>query len=554
MATPPDPPRETENSLPYPDSLRIDALPLPSQAARPELQAPNRGPVGGRNGVVASAHHSASLAGIDTLRSGGNAIDAAIAMSAVMAVVQPYSSHLGGDAFALIRTAGGVTLALNAGGRAPRAASIDGYPDGIPLRGATSVAVPGLVDAWCALTKRLATKPLTDLLAPAIALARDGFAVSRGLAQVIRATREVLEADAGCADLFLEYGPPAPGRVLVQPDLATTLEAIAADGREGFYGGATGARIVACLREGGSRIDEADMARDQAVWGKPLSIPYNQWTVYEQPLPSQGITALLALNTIEGFHLGAFPPLSAQVVHESAEAMRLALLDRQAYCGDPDAVNVDVERLLSKAHAAEQRGRIGETAAAPVAPHGGDTTSFVTADGEGNLVSFIQSLFQPWGSAVLVPGTGVLLNDRMRGFDLDTRSPNVLRGGGRTLHTLNTWLLERPDGLVYAGGTPGADYQVQVNTQLVSAIVDFGMNPQVAIDAPKWVLTGPGNLALESRYPDATFDELSRRGHDVMHAQAWDSVLCRCQIAGRRADGSLVAASDPRADGAALAY
>ena len=535
-------------------SLRIDALPLPGQAARPELQAPARGPIAGRDGVVASAHQLASSAGIDTLRGGGNAIDAAIAMSAVMAVVQPYSSHLGGDGFALIRTAAGETLALNAGGRAPAAATPERYPDGTPLRGAASVAVPGLVDAWCALSGRLGAKPLAEVLAPATTFAREGFAVPSALARLTAAMQDVLAADAGCREAFLQDGPPAPGSALRQPDLARTLESIAAEGRDGFYGGETGRRIAACVREGGGYLDEADLTTNQAVWGEPLTITYNGWTVYEQPLPSQGITTLMALSTMEGFHHGAEPVVSPGVVHESAEAMRLALLDRQAYLGDPDVVNVPVERLLSKAYAAEQRGRIRQLAGAPVAAHGGDTTSFAVADGEGNLVSFIQSVFQPWGAALLAPATGVLLNDRMRGFSLDPNSPNVLRPGRRTVHTLNTWLLERADGLIYAGGTPGADYQVQVNTQLVSAIVDHKLNIQSAIDAPKWALTGPGDLALESRFPDDSFAELAQRGHNIVRALPWDSVLCRCQIVGRAANGGLLAASDPRSDGAALGW
>lgn len=513
-----------------------------------------RAPIAGRSGVVASAHQLASLAGIDTLRGGGNAIDAAIAMSAVMAVVQPYSSHLGGDGFALIRTAAGETLALNAGGRAPAAATPERYPDGIPLRGGRAVAVPGLVDAWCALSGRLGTKSLAETLAPAMTLALEGFAVPSALTRLIRAMQDVLAADAGCREAFLPDGPPAPGSLLRQSDLARTLESIATDGRDGFYGGETGRRIAACVREGGGYLDEADLATNQAVWGEPLTITYNGWTVYEQPLPSQGIVTLMALSTIEGFHHGAEPVVSPRVVHESAEAMRLALLDRQTHLGDPDAVDVPVERLLSKGYAAEQRGRIGQRAGAPVAARSGDTTSFAVADGDGNLVSFIQSVFQPWGAALLAPGTGVLLNDRMRGFSLDPNSPNVLRPGARTVHTLNTWLLERADGLIYAGGTPGADYQVQVNAQLVSAIVDHKLNAQSAIDAPKWALTGPGDLALESRFPDDAFAELEARGHNIVRALPWESVLCRCQIVGRAANGGLLAASDPRADGAALGW
>ncbi len=523
---------------------------------RDDLQAPARGSVFGQRGVVASGQTLATLAGLDTLRAGGNAVDAALAVSAVMAVVQPYSSHLGGDAFCLIRTAAGDTLALNAGGRAPLAATPERFPGGVPRRGATAVAVPGLVDAWCAFHGRFATRPLGELLAPAVALARDGFRISQSLGRAMRAAQDELAADAGCRQAFLDHGTPRSGDVLRQPDLAYTLEAIAADGRDGFYGGEVGRRIVSHLRERDGLLTEEDFAREQAVWGEPLSITYRGWRVYEQPLPSQGFLTLEALNIVEGFDLAQQPLLSAETVHAMSSAMRLAFADRDAFAGDPDAVDVPIDRLLSKEHAAELRQRIasGERAEVTTPLHGGDTTSFAVADGEGNLVSFIQSIFQPWGAAVLVPGTGVLLNDRMLGFSLDPVSPNVLRPGRRTVHTLNTWLLERDDGLLYAGGTPGADFQVQTNLQNLCGLVDWGLDAQSAIDAPKWALSGSGDLALEARFPRETAAELERRGQRVVWASAWETALCRSQIVARRPDGALLAASDLRGEGGALGW
>ena len=246
-------------------------------------------------------------------------------------------------------------------------------------------------------------------------------------------------------------------------------------------------------------------------------------------------------------------PVAPESVHRAAEAIRLAFYDKIAYAGDPDATDMPIERLLSKEYAKEQRARIDDGRPA-IATHGGDTTSFATADGEGNLVKFIQSTFQPWGAAVLVPGTGVMLNDRMYGFSVDANSPNVVRPGMRANHTLNTWLLEREGGPTYAGGTPGADYQVQVNLQVVSGLVDFNLNPQAAINAPKWVLTGPGDLALEARFPDATFQELERRGHTLVRGADWETTLCRAQMVGRHADGTLIGASDARAEGTALSF
>ena len=513
---------------------------------------PARGPVFGMRGAVASGQAIATTIGIDLLRAGGTAIDAAIAVSAAMVVLQPYSSHLGGDAFVQVRTADGACVALNAGGRAPRAATPDRYGGGFPLRGASVAALPGLVDAWCELHGRFASRPMAELLAPAAAIARGGFAVSHALSFSIRGAQEALAADAGCKEVFLANGPPAPGSTLRQPDLARTLEAIGAGGREAFYGGETGARIVETMQ---GLITKQDLERNQAVWGEPLRISYHGWTVCEQPLPSQGFMTIEALKIIEGFDLANEGPGSPEAVHLAAEAMRLAFLDRRAYAGDPDAVDVPIERLLSEAHAAELRGRIDARAAGPaVAAHGGDTTSFAVADGGGNLVSFIQSIFSPWGAAVLAPGTGVLFNNRMRAFSLDPASPNALRGGKRTVHTLNTWLLERDGGPAFAGGTPGADFQIQVNMQLIMALVDWRLNAQWAIDAPKWVLLGGGELGLEGRIPGETFAALEARGHRVVRLPAWAPGLCRSQIVGRTASGAVFAASDPRGEGCALAW
>ncbi len=515
-----------------------------------------RGPVFGRRGVVASGQPLATLAGLDVLRAGGNAVDAALAVSGVMVVVQPYSSHLGGDAFTIIRTASGETVALNAGGRAPLAATPERFPRGVPRRGASAVAVPGLVDAWCAVHQRFASKALPDLLAPAVALARDGFPISQSLGRLIRGTRDELAADPGCREVFLAKDPPRSGDLLRQPDLARTLEAIASDGRSGFYRGEVGRRITTHLGENGGLLSEDDLARDQAVWGEPLRIDYRGWAAYEQPLPSQGFLALEALNIVEAFDLASHAIVSPEAVHLRAEAMRLAFADRAAHAGDPEAVDVPMARLLSKEHAAELRPRIasGAGTGAYAASRDTDTTSFAVADGEGNLVSFIQSIFQPWGAAVLVPGTGVLLNDRMLGFSLDPASPNALRPGRRTVHTLNTWLLDRPDGAVYAGGTPGADFQVQTNLQVITGLIDWRLDAQSAIDAPKWVLTADGSLSLEARFPDETVAELAKRGHRVARAAPWETTFCRSQVVARRPDGVLLGASDLRGEGSALGW
>ncbi|MEX2160075.1 MAG: gamma-glutamyltransferase family protein [Dehalococcoidia bacterium] len=529
-----------------------EILPLAAPAAT-ELQMSVRGPVYGRRGAVAAGQPIATTIGLDVLRAGGNAIDAALAVSAAMAVVQPQSSQLGGDAFVQVRTADGQTVALNAGGRAPMAATPDQYPDGVPLSGARAVAVPGLVDTWCALQERFATRPLAELLAPAVSLARDGFPTTRSLSLSLRGAEHALGADEGCREAFLRGAAPKAGATFQQPELARTLEAIGAGGREAFYGGETGARIVATMNRLGGLIAKEDLERNQAVWGESLRTTYRDWTVYEQPLPSQGYMTLEALNIIEGLGLGD-ALTSSRTVHLVAEAIRLAFLDRHACAGDPDFAEMPVERILSKEHAAELRARIDGNAAGPaVATHGGHTTSFAVADGDGNLVTFIQSVFAPWGARVVVPDTGVLLNNRMTGFSLDPASPNALRPGKRTVHTLNTWILER-DGTVYAGGTPRADFQVQTNVQVIMGLVDWRLNPQWAIDAPKWVLLPRGELGIEPRFPRETLLELAARGHRIVELPAWALTACDHQMVGRAADGALLAASDSRGEGAALAW
>jgi gamma-glutamyltranspeptidase/glutathione hydrolase len=305
----------------------------------------------------------------------------------------------------------------------------------------------------------------------------------------------------------------------------------------------------------GGTIAREDLARNQAVWGEPLRISYKNWTVRGQPLPSQGYMTLQALKTIEGFDLSGETLTSPTTVHLAAEAMRLAFRDRVAYAGDPDVVDVPIEMLLSDEHGAELRERIEAQATGPaVASHGGDTTSFAVADGAGMLVSFIQSIFSPWGSAVLVPNTGVLFNNRMRGFSLDPASPNALAPGKRTVHTLNTWLLEREDGTWFAGGTPGADFQVQVNLQSIMALADWRLNAQWAIDAPRWALLSEGQLGLEARFPPETFADLAARGQRIERLAAWSPALCRSQIVGRTRQGAVFAASDPRGEGCALAW
>jgi len=545
------------------DARRADApytvpLAVPGTGSVADVEAPSRGPVYGARRAIAAEHPAASLIGMNALQRGANAIDAAIAASAVNVVVKPHWTHLGGDAFVLIwRRESDTVECLNAGGRASRHATLDSFAGGIPTHGAVASTVPGLVDAWIELHSRRGSRPLDELLAPAIALAELGFPVSQRLAGAMRMLAESgLRIDDETRRTFLVDGarPYGPGETFRQPELAETLRRIAADGREGFYSGATGRAIVGAMRAAGGLIDEEDLAQPAALWHDPLSTTYRGVTVYEQALPSQGFILLLALNILEQVPLRDWGLGSADAVHAMVEATRLAFADGRRYAADPLAEAVPIVELLSKERARTRAQEIDRKRAKrhEAAPARSDTTSFVVAD-ETTVVSFIQSVFWPWGSGVTIPGTGVLMNNRMTGFSIDPQSPNCVAPGKRTVHTLNTFLAVKDGELVAGGGTPGGDFQVQCNLQTIAGIIDWGLDLQAAIDAPRWVTVGRDVLALEARFPAGVIDDLRARGHAVERLAAWDAAQSRSQVIASTSGGGWAVASDLRGEGVALA-
>ncbi len=519
---------------------------------------PARGPVLGMRGMVASEHPLATQIGVDVLRRGGNSFDAALAMSAVLPVVKPHRSHLGGDAYVLVYPANERKVtAICSGGKAPAGAKREHYANGIPRHGGAAVAIPGLVDAWDEFHRRWCSRPMRELLQPAIEYARDGFAVSRELALTLEyATGLFAKYTSLARALYVDGRPPAFGQALRQPALTETLEAVARGGRAAFYEGPIARRIAEGVQMAGGWITANDLAQHRADVLEPLSTEYRGHTVYETPPNSQGLILLEELNIIEGFDLAAWGYLSADAVHHMVEAKKLAFDDRQRYAGDPAFVQFDPSRLISKEHAAERRAAIdprqarGATAAA--APS--DTTSFVVADGAGNVCSFIQSLFAHFGAAVAIDGTGIIMNNRMTGFSLDPSHPNALAPGKRTMHTLNTYLVFRDERPYIAGNTPGADYQVQTNLQVITGIIDFGLDAQAAVDAPRWGDT-PEELLLETEMPAETCAELARRGHPVRDVPRETSPTGRAQcIVIDPASGALIGGSDTRGEGAAAGW
>ncbi len=529
----------------------------------------------GTHGVVSTGHGLASQAGLRVLEDGGNAVDAALAAGAVLAVVLPEANTIGGDLFALVHDARtGQVVAVNASGPAPRAATPDWFrAQGhrtVPARGILSVEIPGMVDGWELLHQRFATRPFGDLLGPAIRLATEGFPVHQRLAHQSAQFADLLARHPATAALFLPDGQPLrPGQLLVQSDLADCLRAIAAGGPAAFYGGPIGDAIGRGLEQVGGLITPADLADRPAAFREPLRAEYRGYTVYETPPVSQGFMLLEALNVAAGFDLAALGHNSAGAIHLMVEIKKLVFADRLRYLGDPDRVPLPLSELLSAAHAARQGGRIDPRRAAAdrvtaldLRPGGTDTTYLCAADAAGNAISLIQSVFSPWGSGIVAPGTGILLNNRLSGFWLEDGHPNQLAPGKRTMHTLNAFLLTRGDALFMVGGTPGADDQVQTNFQLLVNLIDHGMNVQEAIDATKWSSRpgtpeadqdAPYRLALEPRVDDAIVAELTARGHGIERVA--DFSIGAHQAIGRDLElGVLMGGASATRDGIALGW
>jgi gamma-glutamyltranspeptidase/glutathione hydrolase len=514
-----------------------------------------------RTAMVASANPLASLIGIEILRAGGNAADAAVAMGVALAVMEPHNSHLGGDAFAQIWDApAGKLSALNGSGAAPAGATLDTMNGAVPERGIRAVAVPGAVDAWLTTLSNWGTLTASEALAPAIALAEDGYALPAWQADLLGA-HEDLWNDYPESGAALVPDTLRPGATVYQPALARTLRQIADGGRAAFYEGEFAEKLLAYSNENGGFFAPEDLAAHRTLITDPIKTTYRGVTVTENPPVSQGCLLLQMLNILEGYDLAALDPEGADAVHLMVEAKKLAFADRLAYLGD--VPKTPLQTLLSKDYAAQQRKRLNLTSAAPryspgrlpAVKGGSDTTSFCVVDARGNAVSWIQSVFQHYGSGVVVPGTGVLLNNRMTGFSLDPNSPNILAPGKKPMHTLNTYMLFRDDAFWAAGGTPGGDVQVQTSLQTITQMIDHGRDPQEAIESPKWHVAPDGpQLFVEDRLPLDSCYELRHRGHQLSVGTPW-SGSCASQIITLDPEtGILSAGSDPRAEGLALGY
>ena len=526
-------------------------------------------------GMVTSPHSLASSAGVDVLRAGGSAIDAAIAAAAVLAVVYPHMTGLGGDAFWLIHEGGsGEVKYLSGGGKAAATASIVALKerglDEIPLRGMVpaTLTVPGAVASWIGAHDVYGRLPLKRVLGCAISYAHDGFPVTARFASFVEMMRDDLLAQRDAAALFFPDGSaPQAGSKLTTPDLARTLQAVADQGWSGFYEGPVAEEMARFAQSSGGFFGRADFARQKAIWGAPLTGRYRDVEIFNTPPPTQGFTVLQMLNLLESYELDRMDLLGPDRAHLLVQAKQIAYRDRDLLLGDPAFAEVPVHRLISKEYA-RRRSRPIELRSAlrwdEVPSFGslaGDTVYLAAVDRDGNAVSLIQSLYGAFGSCVVAGSTGVVLQNRSAYFSLDPASPNRLEPGKIPLHTLIASMAKRDGRLWSVLGCMGADGQPQIQLQLFTALIDRGLDIQEAIEMPRF-LSGRfalgearDTLHIEGRFPADTISALERRGHTVNRWEDWNEMAGHAHgITIDPQSGILSGGSDPRSDGAAIGY
>ncbi|MEP6680893.1 MAG: gamma-glutamyltransferase family protein [Chloroflexota bacterium] len=523
--------------------------------------------------MVVTPHPAATRAGADALRAGGSAVDAAVAANAVLAVVYGNACGLGGDAFALVWSpADGRLLGFNGSGRSPAGLTRDlvrehGHRE-MPARGPLPINVPGAVDAWAHLLERFGRRSLADALLPAAEVAERGYALTTITAGAIERSADLFDDHA--REVFMPHGgAPRPGERLRQPLLAATLRHLAAEGPAAYYHGPIGAEIARAVQASGGVLSAEDMAAHSGEWVEPITTSYGGVEVATIPPNSQGITALIALNVLTALAdrdwpgLPANAPLpaaaiaSAERVHGQVESLKIAWSERDRFVADPARGLCDPGDLLTAAHAAELAARLDPARAGSFArePAGGGTVYLCAADGDGMMVSLIESNYMGFGSGVMGGSTGIMLQNRGAYFHLDPDHPNHLAPSSRTLHTLMPAMLLRDGRPWIALGAMGGDGQPQTLLQLVNALVDDGLDPQQAVDRPRFVLeveglAGPlGPITIEADgLDDALRQGLQGRGHRVHDAEARSSLMGWAQVIRRDPDGTYSGGADPRAD------
>jgi gamma-glutamyltranspeptidase / glutathione hydrolase len=574
-------------------SLALAVAAVATSAQQPQVNMPRPGDrpaanihstrsvVLGRNGMIATSQPLASAAGLRVMQEGGNAIDAAVAAAAVLAVVEPSMTGIGGDLFAIVYDAKTKTLkAINASGRSGRAASPGEFAKRgqtrVPPAGVLSVTVPGVVEGWSELLSKFGALPMSRVVAPAIDYAKNGYPVSEIISRQWKSGERKLAADPQAAAVFLPNGrAPEAGEIFANPKLATTLETIAKGGRDAFYKGAIARAILADMKKRDGLLGDADFAEHTADWVDPISTKYRGYDIYEMPPNTQGFLVLEMLNILEGFDVKSMGYNSPEYLHALVEAKRIAFADRAAYLADPAFVPPSVlKTLISKEYSALRRKEINPVRAAESYRPGmipgaipsaqiaepaqnltgldrGDTIYMTAADGQGNFISLIQSLFSEFGSGIVAGDTGILLHNRGSSFNLTSGSPNQIGPHKRPLHTLIPAFAMKDGRPWLSFGVMGGDHQAQGHTQVLVNMIDFGMNVQEAGEAAR-VTHGNNGVYVESAMPEAVRAALIQRGHKVSQVVGAYGGYQGIMFDPRT--GVLMGGSDVRKDGLAIGW
>ncbi|HSZ51957.1 MAG TPA: gamma-glutamyltransferase family protein [Caulobacteraceae bacterium] len=525
----------------------------------------------GLRGVVTSPHHAASQAGLDVLRDGGSAVEAAVAVAATLAVVYPQMNSIGGDGFWLIAEPGSAPIGIDACGRAAAAADLDLYARHglreIPRRGPLAAnTVAGTVSGWAAALaadRRSGREalPLRRLLRAAIEYADEGVSIAASTAATIGAKRAELESQPGFADVFLPGGvTPAPGFVLRQPALARTLTALAEEGLDSFYRGALAERIARDLAAAGAPVSREDLARHRPVETTPLQVDVDGARLFNMPPPTQGVAALLILALFDRLQVGEADGFAH--LHGLIEATKRAFRIRDRHVCEPEEMTIDPQALLDDAEGLDRlAGEIDPRRALrwPLEESGGDTVWLGVIDGRGQAVSMIQSTYFEFGSGVVLGETGITWQNRGSSFALVREGWNRLRPGARPFHTLNPAMARFADGRVMAYGTMGGEGQPQTQAAVFTRYARFGQDLQAAVSAPRWLLgrtwgASSTTLKLEARFAPALVETLRSAGHDVETVAAFDEMMGHAGAVVRHPDGRLEGATDPRSDGGVAAF
>ncbi|WP_310259051.1 gamma-glutamyltransferase family protein [Fictibacillus barbaricus] len=517
-----------------------------------------------KKGMVATSQPLAAQAGLDILKKGGNAIDAAIATAACLTVVEPTSNGIGGDAFALVWTKGKLH-GLNASGPAPKGISIEEVKkaghEKMPKYGWVPVTVPGAPAAWAELSSRFGKLSFEEVLKPAISYAEDGYPLTPILGKYWKRAYEIFKKELKGKEFnawFETFAPdgraPEVGELWRSPGHAETLKEIAKTNAESFYRGALAQKMGEASADHGGFLTSDDLAGFYPEWVDPIKVNYRGYDVWEIPPNGQGIVALMALNTLKGFDFTEKE--SAETYHKQIEAIKLAFVDAKKYVTDPTRMKVSVEGLLSEKYAEERRSLIGVNAIQPEPgrPPRGGTVYLATADEGGNMVSFIQSNYMGFGSGIVVPETGISLQNRGHDFSLDPDHDNALEPGKRTYHTIIPGFLTKEDEAVGPFGVMGGYMQPQGHVQVIMNAIDFHLNPQSTLDAPRWQWIENKKVMVERTVPAHIADELARRGHEVQVAMDSGN-FGRGQIIWRDpVTGVLAGGTEARTDGSIAAW